>query len=42
MLKDGWITRMVGLKVLTMHGDVSPLPVTCHRKLLNALTLKDF
>jgi len=24
MLKDGWITRIVGLQVLTLHGDTSP------------------
>ena len=41
MLKDGWITRIVGLKVLTMQGEKSPLPVTCHRTLLNPLMLKD-
>lgn len=41
MLKDGWTTRIVGLKMLTMQGEKSPLPVTCHRTLLNPLMLKD-
>jgi len=41
MLKDSWTTRIVGLKVLAMQGEKSPLPVTCHRRLLNPLMLKD-